>query len=397
MKVQQVILEKQQLNEVAPIVYGAVALAKVAVTTVVVGVAADKFVGAIADLIVHYQTKASKTNPKTLVKGMRITDKEGRVFAWGKGNDGKMAWFFEDKSRGGKTPFYPLKGVTDNPAIMADKLKWASGQADIDGNVVRKPTLDFSQVRNKVALFDASSATSTDSKTKKFLAGFENTDDVDEKMQKKAKAAAIRNARILGGLTLLIGGAGVYYNIRTTVETLRMQEGKIVNGKVYTKEQLNQDLSEIRGYTATLVTAVLLKMAVWKVLAIFVSVFKGKSGKVKKLIPVWKLFTRAAVGGVAFGLVFSKEYREWWANYIADIMIAQNIASAIDTGIESLLASFGYDYHKDVLSKAGLANKDQQRSSDVGSGKGTVKPEDLPAGNPNKNKTIDDLFNLNNY
>ena len=398
MKVQQVILERQQLNEAVPIIAGAIALAKVVAGTLAIGIAVDLAVSQVAQLILSYQRKGGKVDGKSLVHGMKITDEKGRQFVW----DGKKGqWWFFDESRG-TGPYFNLPGTTDKPEVMAKHLKYAAGEADAYGKIIRSSTIDLSGVRNKVAIANAVGDADLDKETRYFLKRIKGSEggDINEQLEKIASQRATKALKYLGVAFNIILPIGIIYSIRKTVETLRLQEGKVVNGKVYTKEQLNEDLAEVRGYTIGLVATGMAKLGIlafasWLLKTVFP---KNKlAGKASGVIKLFNYIIKAGIGYVAFKVVFDKEYRDWWANAITDILLVENVARGLDGLAEKFIESFGYDYHKDVLSKAGLANKDQQRSSDVGSGKGTVKPEDLPAGNPNKNKTIDDLFNLNNY
>lgn len=398
MKVQQVILEKQQLNEAVPIIAGAIALAKVVAGTIVVGLAVDVAVSQVAQLILSYQRKGGKVDGKSLIHGMKITDQKGRQFVW----DGKKGqWWFFDESRG-TGPYFNLPGTTDKPDVMAKHLKYAAGEADVNGKIIRSSTIDLSGVRNKVAIANAVGNADLDNKSRKFLNKFKASEggDINQQLEKIASQRATKALGILGVAFNIFIAVGLIYNIRKTVETLRLQEGKIVNGKVYTKQQLNEDLSEIRGYTITLIITALTTMTVYGFAAFLLQVVFPKNkalNKASKLVKLLGTLTKAGIGLQSVAVIFSKQYREWWANAIADIILVENVAQGVDGLAETFIESFGYDYHKDVLSKGGMADKDQQKSADVGSGKNTVKPEDLPANNPNKNKTIDDLFNLDNY
>lgn len=370
MKVNQIVTEeREQLNEIA---FAALAPWIIsAATFIATAYGISKLTEIIANWILYVQSKRFVPDPDTIPRGIRIKDAQGNTYAWGADREGRMSWFKQEGDR-----FYRYVGITDNPQTMAgileDALKNPRGRVDMSqvsqANLMRSLTTTSMRRGDRTGLRGADDLN-------RMYDDMLKEPDFERRIRSQVLYARIgRVMRIMGGigavLQLIIPIIFIFQirAMRGYIEEKRDNGTYIVDGgesRPYSQQDYQEDLSELRGATLTLVIRALAQTGILVLIALGLKSMERKNKKggiFRKLTGIYDKLVLGSTVAVTISTIVPR-FREPIAEFITNILLAP--MNGVDSATDALADYFDINLDQIYAEVLGLADDDIQAPTDA--------------------------------
>ena len=370
MKVNQIVTEeREQLNEIA---FAALAPWIIsAATFIATAYGISKLTEIIANWILYVQSKRFVPDPDTIPRGIRIKDAQGNTYAWGADREGRMSWFRQEGDR-----FYKYVGITDNPQTMAgileDALKNPRGRVDM--SQVSQANLMRSLTTTSMRRGDRSGLRGADDLNRMYDDMLKEP-DFEKRIRSQVLYARIgRMMRVMGGigavLQLIIPIIFIFQirAMRGYIEEKRDNGTYITDGgesRPYSQQDYQEDLSELRGATLTLVVRALAQTGILVLIALGLKSMERKnkrSGILRKLTGIYDKLVLGSTVAVTISTIVPR-FREPIAEFITDILLAP--MNMVDSATDALADYFEINLDQIYAEVLGLADDDIQGPTDA--------------------------------